>query len=150
MTHYFLDSSSLVKRYITETGSDWIRAVVAPSAGNTIVIAQVTPVEVMSAIYRQRREGIIAPRTAQAVRRLVDRHTKREYLVIELISSILQRAQDLLEVHPLRAYDSIQLASALKTNKRLIAAGESALVFVSADARLVSAATVEGLANNDV
>jgi len=40
--HYFLDSSALIKRYITEQGTGWVRSITPPSTGNTIIIAQVT------------------------------------------------------------------------------------------------------------
>ena len=45
MSLYFLDSSALVKRYVTETGSDWIRALTDPPARNPLIIARITWVE---------------------------------------------------------------------------------------------------------
>jgi hypothetical protein len=48
-------------------------------------------------------------------------------------------------VHPLRTYDAVQLASALESTTRLVAAGLLPLRFVSADARLLVAAATEGL-----
>ena len=50
---------TLVKRYVTETGSDWIRALTDPAARNPLVIARVTWVEVLSALARRQREGSI-------------------------------------------------------------------------------------------
>lgn len=149
MTHYFLDSSALVKRYIAELGTGWIRSLVSSNSGNLIIVAQVSSVEIVSGISRRKREGTIAPRTALAIRRLLDRHIRREYRVIELTAQITQRAEDLLDVRPLRAYDAIQLASALESNTRIVAAGASPLIFVSADARLLTAATAEGLLCDD-
>ena len=147
MTHYFLDSSALVKRYVVEVGANWVRSITLPSAANSIIIAHITQVEVVSGAMRRKREGTITARTARVTRLLVDRHASREYRVIGLTGQIVQRAEDLLEVHPLRAYDSIQLASALESNTRLIAAGLSPLTFISADSRLLSAA--EGLTTDD-
>ena len=149
MTHYFLDSSALVKRYVVEVGTNWVRSITLPSAANSIIIAHITQVEVVSGAMRRTRESTITARTARATRLLVDRHASREYRVIGLTGQIVQRAEDLLEVHPLRAYDSIQLASALESNTRLIAAGLSPLTFISADSRLLSAATAEGLTTDD-
>jgi uncharacterized protein len=149
MTHYFLDSSALSKRYVAEVGTNWIRAITTPGAGNSIIIAQITPIEVVSAAMRRLREGTITVRTARAVRLLLDRHARREYRVVGLTAPIVQRAEDLLEHHPLRAYDSIQLASALESNHRLLAAGLSPLTFVAADTRLLTAAAVEGLATDN-
>jgi len=39
MAIYFLDSSALVKRYISETGSNWVYDLFAPSLGNQFFIA---------------------------------------------------------------------------------------------------------------
>jgi predicted nucleic acid-binding protein len=103
--HYFLDSSALIKRYITEQWTVWVRSITLPSAGHTIILAQVTQVEIVSGVFRRRREGLIPPRTAQAIRLLLHRHGKREYMVIELSAPIIQDAEDLLDKHPLRAYD---------------------------------------------
>jgi predicted nucleic acid-binding protein len=149
VTHYFLDSSALIKRYVAEQGTAWVRAIAQPSAGNTIVVAPVTQVEVFSGVSRRKREGVVAVRTAQAIRLLLNRHIQREYMVVELTPPLIQRAQDLLDAHPLRAYDAIQLASALIANSRLAAARLTPLVFVSADTRLLTAATAEGLAFDD-
>jgi len=113
------------------------------------MIAQVTPAEVVSGVARRRREGSIPPRTAHAIRLLVDRHTRREYTVIALRAQVLRHTEDLLETHALRAYDAVQLASALESNNRMVAAGLVALVFVSADKRLLDVAITEGLETED-
>ena len=36
MAVYFLDSSALVKRYITETGTLWVRRLCEPAAGHEL------------------------------------------------------------------------------------------------------------------
>lgn len=149
MTAYFLDSSAVIKRYAPEVGTAWVRALTLPSAGNTILVAQMTQAEVISGVRRRVREGTIAPRVARAIRLLLDRHMRREYLVTELTAPIVHRAEDLLEQHPLRAYDALQLASAFDSNTRLVAAGVGPLIFVAADTRLLAAAAAEGLATDD-
>jgi len=149
VTAYFLDSSAVIKRYVLEQGTSWVRALTTPSAGNTTIVARLTQAEIASGVWRRMREGTVAPRIARAIRLLVDRHTLREYLVIELTASIVYRAEDVLERRPLRAYDALQLASALEGNARLTKGGLSPLVFVAADRRLLAAASAEGLAVDD-
>jgi uncharacterized protein len=149
VTYYFLDTSALVKRYIMEHGSAWIRIITASSADNTIIIAPITQVEVFSGISRRKREKAISERTARAIRLMLNRHIKREYTTIELTASLTQLAQDLLDKYPLRAYDSIQCAAAIISNNRLVMAGLDPLVFVSADTRLLTVATSEGLNIDD-
>lgn len=126
-----------------------MRALAAPIAGHTLLTAQMTPAEIVSGVARRRRERTIPARTAHAIRLLTDRHTRREYLVIGLQDPVLRRAEDLLERHPLRAYDAVQLASALESNGRLVAAGLAPLVFVPADIRLLAVASAEGLTTDD-
>lgn len=145
MSVYFLDSSALLKRYITETGTTWIQGITLRSANNEIFIAQITLVEMVTALARRKREKSISARTAQAARLLMDRHARRELFVIPLSGSVIKRAQDLTDSHPLRAYDAVQLASALEANGRLVAASQPPLIFVCADNRLLTAATSEGL-----
>lgn len=61
----------------------------------------------------------------------------------------MQQACDLLERHPLRAYDAVQLASALESNQLFLTDAAITLTFVSADQRLLTAAIAEGLAVED-
>jgi predicted nucleic acid-binding protein len=145
MTSYFFDSSALAKRYTQEIGTVWVQSITTGSSGNTIVVASITSVEMMSAIMRQRRDGKIKPRIAKTIRLLIDRHMTREYISMSMSDPIVQGAKDLLEQHPLRAYDAVQLASALEANGHLIVSGLSPLVFISADTRLLGAASKEGL-----
>ena len=149
MSDYFLDSSALLKRYINEPGTAWVLALTTPGNGVNILIAQITPVEVVSGIERQRRTGLFAMADAQGMRLLLDRHARREYRITRLDGVIIVRAKDLLNAYPLRAYDAVQLASALEANARLLAARSPPLTFVSADTRLLAAAAAEGLATED-
>src|SRR4051812_6722430 len=123
MTAYFLDSSALVKRYVAEIGTIWVRAITAPSAGHTILIAQIAPIETVSALTRRKRDGSLPNRTAQAARVLIDRHTAREYKVINLSYEVSQTAENLLDKYPLRASDAIQLGAALEANTKLLVSG---------------------------
>ena len=143
MSYYFFDTSALVKRYISEIGSDWIRSLIRRD--NTIFVARITSVEVVSAVMRRSREGNVTSRTAQAVRLMLHRHAGREYQTIQLTDEIIQKAEDLLRVHPLRAYDAVQLASALQIHHRLSSNRFSELVFLSSDNRLLNVAQSEGL-----
>lgn len=132
-----------------EVGTSWVRGLTTPTASHTLIIAQVTPAEIVSGVARRRREGTVPGRTAHAIRLLIDRHARHEYLIIALQAQVLQRTEDLLETHPLRAYDAVQLASALESNDRLVAAGLMPLVFVSADMRLLTVANAENLTTDD-
>jgi predicted nucleic acid-binding protein len=129
MTQYFLDSRALIKRYMVEPRTTWIRPLTSRSNGNTVIIVQIIQIEIVSGASRRVREGTLSTRTARAVRLLIDRHARREYVVIGLTPQVVRRAEDLLAVHPLRTYDAVQLASALESNARLVVAGLSPLIF---------------------
>lgn len=144
MSLYFLDSSALVKRYVEEPGSSWVRYLAAPPGRNRLIIARATYVEVLSALARRQREGSLATdvkQTVAAFRYDLD----VEYQVTELDRSLAELAGDLVTRHPLRAYDAMQLASALRLQASLLPTGAPGLTFISADERLLSVAVVEGL-----
>ena len=145
MSAYFLDTSALVKRYIDEQGTEWIQSIVSSDAGHNIFIAQITRAEIVSAASRRKREGTVTARTVHAIRLMVDRHARQEYREIGLADQIIQRAQDLLEVYPLRAYDAVQLACALEVNIGLESSGFESLIFISSDLKLLETAGLERL-----
>lgn len=149
MAHCYVDSSAPVKRHLLETGSVWFQALAAPEAGNAIVTARISMAEVYSALNRRRREATLD--TADYARIVADFHALcvTQYTLVELTALIVERARQLLEQHPLRAYDAVHLASALVVNEALMAADLSALTFVSADQRLITAAQTEGLATDN-
>jgi hypothetical protein len=144
MTVYFMDSSALVKYYIREPGTRYITGIMQ-NPMDKAVIAEITPVETISAVSRQKHDGHIPPRAARAIRLLLDRNVAREYAVIRLSPAIVARAKDLLEAHRLRAYDAVQLASAEDSQARLANAGLPPLIFLAADNRLLTVASTVGL-----
>ena len=145
MTTYYLDTSALSKRYVQETGTAWVRALAAPVTGHTLLTARITMVEIFSALARRRREGSVPDADCQIAAQAFTAHSAAEYEFVELDLDIVAQARDLLERHPLRAYDAVQLASALVASQALQAARLAPLVFLSADDRLNAAATDEGL-----
>lgn len=54
---YFLDTSALVKRYVPETGSNWIQSITDGAANYDLTISEITWVELHSALSRRQREG---------------------------------------------------------------------------------------------
>lgn len=144
MSILFFDSSALAKRYMPETGTNWVRQQTDLTTGNEIAIAQITPVELYSAAARQYHDSQINLANLQEFRNLLIRHVQNQYHLVALSDSIVMRALSLHETHRLRAYDSIQLASALELNTRLSVI-EQTLTFVAADVRLLESAASEGL-----
>lgn len=149
MTTYYLDTSALSKRYVREPGTDLIRALVAPGLGHSLVTARASMVEFYSALARRRREGSVPTEECDVAERAFIAHSISNYDFIELDLRIVELARELLKRHVLRAYDAVQLASALVANNALQSAQLPPLTFLSADDHLNEAARAEGLAVNN-
>ncbi len=102
-------------------------------------------VEVYSALARRKREESVLATACETAAQAFTVHSNTEYDFVELDIEIVNGARDLLERYPLRAYDAVQLASALLVNQILQSAHLPSLIFLSADDRLNKAAAAEGL-----
>jgi hypothetical protein len=102
-------------------------------------------VEVRSVLARRRRETSINAQDHTDALAAFAEDCLTQYRFIELDLPIVDLAGELLERHPLRAYDSVQSASALRIGRVLGAAELEAPTFLSADDRLLTAARAEGL-----
>jgi predicted nucleic acid-binding protein len=138
MAATYVESSALVKRYVAEVGSAWVRRLVAWPVYQVLYTATLTEVEVRSALQRLVREGRLDIAQAQRLTQRVTQHFTRRYQVIRVTRTIVAQAGLVLERHPLRAYDAVQLASALVL-------GTEDAVFVTWDVRLARAAVSNGL-----
>jgi len=150
MSHFYLDSSAIAKRYLTEVGSTWVKNIADPVADNLIILAEITHVEVAAAIAAKHRapNGISLSMRDRIVN-LLALHCDTEYELITISKAIMDRAIDLTQNHRLRGYDAIQLATALDVNASLNSAGLSGLRFVAADKDLLAAAQATGLLTDD-
>jgi len=142
---FFVDTSSLAKRYIREVGSAWTISWAEPSAGNIIVLAHLTSVEIFSLLARRQREGTLSAASIAILQNEFLLHAEKEYLVYPQDDSVVARARSLITKYPLRALDAIQLASA---GEALTILSEP-MTFISADNNLLSAAAAEGFTTDN-
>jgi uncharacterized protein len=140
MNAYFFDSSALVKRYITEKGSKWVIDLLKPSAKNLVFIAQITGVEVISAIARKRKGLHLPPDKAGKSILRFQRDFQNRFYQKSLESKIVISAMQIADKFELRGYDAVQLSTALEVNNLRQTNGLSAIIFISADNNLNSAA----------
>jgi len=150
MSVFYFDTSAIVKRYVVETGTDWIMALTNPDRNNLSVIAEITLAETAATIAAKHRaaQGITHQERDEAVQ-LFLQHCHTDYHLIPTHRIIIERAILLTQNHRLRGYDAVQLATALNTNEKLIIGGLSPLVFVTADNDLNNAAQSEGLSTDN-
>ena len=146
---YFLDTSALVKRYMTEIGSIWVSSLTNPILDNQIIVTRLTRVEVISALHRLLRDGKIDANDVTIDLKAFQHDWNTQYKIVEVDHELIEIAVALVQKYPLRAYDSIQLASALKVNPAFAEFPKGSFTFVAADHRLLKAAQEEGLLVDD-
>ncbi len=135
----FADSSAIVKLYSTETDSASVRSLEA------MYVAQVARVEVPAALWRKNRMGEL---DSGDCRTLIDVFesdyfsTAGRLVPIVMDSRLLDLAAELIGHHGLRAYDGVQLASAV-TIRSL---DPECRFFAAFDVELLGAAAREGFA----
>jgi hypothetical protein len=150
MSRYYIDSSALVKRYVTEVGTTWVQALADPSVGNILVSTTLTRIEVAAALAsRHRMSGGLSRAERDGAVRLLQQHSSTEYILIPVDTPVLDQALKLTQLHRLRGYDAVQLATALVVANSARGAGLPPPVFVSADRDLLTAAQAEGLPVDD-
>ena len=44
MAAFFLDTSTVLKRYVQETGTPWVQALAAPATGHSLIVVRITSV----------------------------------------------------------------------------------------------------------
>jgi predicted nucleic acid-binding protein len=130
----YVDTSSLVKLYVTETGSDAVRQLVG---GATVVATSVVAyAEMRAALARLRREGALTGSKLASAKREFEEQWPA-YLALEATDSLCRSAGALADQYGLRGFDSIHLASFAEVARR---AGPDDTRFSSFDERLNQAA----------
>lgn len=129
----FLDSSSLAKRYIEERGSDKVEKVLAEAT--EAAVGLIAPPELVSALNRLRRQAIISTAQYDQAKKALFEDIE-DMSICDITVRVVERTIGLLETHPLRTLDALQVACALEWRAEL---------FASSDRRQVTAAKESGL-----
>lgn len=128
----YLDTSALVKLYAEEEKREIVFEAVDSS--EAVATSTVAYAEALAALARRRREGNMDEKEhRQAVERL-DREW-RNYERLAVSNLVAYRAGELAEIHALRGFDAVHLASALRLAEQF-----EELSFLAFDDRLVTAA----------
>ena len=146
MSDYFLDASAVVKRYADEAASAWVRQITDPTAQNTILLSEITLAEVTAALAAKQRapKGITLEQRNRVLSRFFQ-DCDEHFTLVSIDRSVIDRAVDLAQRHRLRAYDAVQLATALEASTITQVQGMPVLKFVAADTDLLTAAAAEHL-----
>ena len=134
----YLDTSALIKLYVSEDGTDTVRDAV--ERASVVAASHVSYAEARAALARACRESRIEKQDHSRAVAALKEDWKR-FLVLEVTADLVRRAGDLAEEHALRAYDAMQLASALILKERL----DADVSFLSYDMELSRGAQSAGL-----
>lgn len=133
----FWDSSAIVPLVSPETAStrcrSWLRE------DEAILVWALTATEVISALTRKRREGAMEPAVFETGKRRLAL-LESAWSEVTQVEAVRARARRLLESHPLRAADALQLAAALVA----VEERPATIPFLTFDERLADAARREG------
>lgn len=150
MSNLYFDSSALVKYYLVEVGTPWVRSILDAHNGrdweHDVSTSILTIAEVVSAFTRRRRAKQISATLCVAIISRFLREGRHRCHPLGVNELIVDVATELLQRHPLRAYDAVQLATALRLDRVLRENCLSPVTFVSADGLLCDVARAEGLA----
>jgi len=134
----YLDTSSLVKLYVKEDGSDEVKALF--DGARVVTTSQVAYAEARAAFAKKHRQGDFTDERYHTVITNLQGDWGA-YFALDVSWSVSRLAGELAERHGLRGFDAIHLASALTLKTRL----GSMITFSSSDHELEDAARSESL-----
>jgi len=130
----YLDTSSLVKLYVAEPGSEDVWARVDEAA--IVATSMIAYPEARAALARRRRERALGPAAFAAAKRKFEDDWPK-YLAVQVTEALCREAGNLAEQYALRGYDGVHLASFIDVARQ---AGIADTEFSSFDVRLNRAA----------
>ena len=134
----FLDTSSLVKLYVSEKETPATKQLIG--AMEVIATSRLAYVEARAAFARKRRERGVGPKDYRNIVQNLDNDWE-SYFVVDISDTLVKMAGQLAEKHALRGYDAIHLASAVTLRRE----GDQSVAFSCFEGRLSLAARREGL-----
>lgn len=134
----YCDTSALVKLYVQESGSEIVSGLSADA--QAVAVSRIAWAEAHSAFARRAREvSVDAPVMELAKAALRDDWSA--FVIIDVTQALVELAGEYADIFALRAYDSVQLATASEVARIT----QSPTLFGSFDARLNKAAKALGL-----
>jgi hypothetical protein len=143
---FYLDASALAKRYVPETGSAQVDAILDTIPARRIFVLNVSAGEVVSIFVRKRNAGLLsASDFAQALTSFdAEIAASADVRKVSVTNRLALSSFPLITAHSINSTDAITLKSALTMARRLHRTRDG-LVLVASDQRLLRAAQAEGL-----
>ena len=130
----YLDTSSAIKLYVLEAGSDVVHELVRDAA--VVATSAITYAETRAALARLRRERALTIRKFIAAKREFEEQWP-SFMTFDATNALCRMAGELAERYRLRGFDSVHLATFAEVARR---AGPRETRFSSFDDRLNQAA----------
>jgi predicted nucleic acid-binding protein len=146
MSLLYLDTSALIKLYLNETGSSWLRTFVT---GEQITFSELVLYESATVLRRHYLEGSLTRKQASSLYARLMRNSQAYQVVLLRIERQLPRVMTMAFNLPLglrlRALDSIHLAAAQVSREAATNLAQPVpFIFVSSDRQLLQAAQALG------
>jgi predicted nucleic acid-binding protein len=120
-----------------------------PASGNSLHIARITAVEVVSALARRHRKGDIDQGSFDTLVARFQLDLRTQYEVVEIGPALVDEAMRFAMTHALRGYDAVQLAALSSVQATLSKKQLPLPTLVAADQDLLAAAIAEGFQVED-
>ena len=104
----YLDTSSLIKLYVAEPGSDAVRKLV--ERASVVATSPIAYTETRAALARRRRERALRPKAFASAQKAFEAEWPK-YFTVDVTSALCSQAGEFAERYRLRAYNSVHLAA---------------------------------------
>ncbi len=115
--------------------------VLAGRAETRFSVLSLARVESRAALRRRQRAGVVGENVATAVLARMDDDLRALFSVQPADDTVISGAAALIDKHPLRAYDALQLSGFLRLREQT---RDATVVFVCSDIHLIAVARAEG------
>ena len=113
MAAYYLDASATVKGYVAERGSHKALQIRAEGTDHELHLSRIGVVEVFAALYGRASVSGVNPEEVSIAAARLREDVRGLYEIVEFGIVTAERSVEVAERHRLRAYDCLQLATAL-------------------------------------
>ncbi len=111
MAAWYWDSSALLKRYIVEKGSAWVRGMTGPAAGHDLYTVSLTGPEVSATLARLVRGRHLTRTAATRADAGFRRDWDNLFEIVVIDRQLATVSMDVARRHALRGADAIHLAA---------------------------------------
>src|SRR4030042_397262 len=99
MSVAYFDTSALLKRYVSEAGSKWVRTYLTTPSGPVVFSSALTAIEITCAFARRLRDGTLTPALHTMVVEAFDYDVANRYHLLDVAPATLEAARRLATEH---------------------------------------------------